>query len=46
MKLLLAIPSPEQVDAEFSLKNLPEIIYYAKQRYPNLSIKVLHKTGT
>lgn len=46
MKLLIAIPSPEQVDAEFALKNLPLIISYTKQHLPAIDIKLEFKTGT
>jgi len=46
MKLLIAIPSPELVDAEFALKNLPLIIAYTKEHLPTLELKLEFKTGT
>lgn len=45
MRILIGLPTPETVSSNFSLKNLPEIIADAKQRYKDIELFVMYKTG-
>lgn len=45
MKLVIGIPTPETVSANFSLHNLPQIIGYAKHKYKDIELYVSYKTG-
>jgi hypothetical protein len=45
MKVVIGIPTPEQVSANFSLHNLPSIISYSKENIKDLELYVIYKTG-
>lgn len=45
MHILIAIPSPENVNNEFALGNLPEIVNRTKREFPDIKISIAHHVG-
>jgi hypothetical protein len=45
MKIVIGIPSPDQLHPDFSLSNLPQIIAYSKSHISDLELSIMHKTG-
>lgn len=45
MTILIGMPTPEYVHADFALANLPKLIAYTKQQRPDVKILMLHEMG-
>jgi hypothetical protein len=45
MHILLAIPSPSHVDADFALGNLQDVISHTRKTYPDWKVSTAYQTG-
>ena len=45
MKVAIGIPTPEYVHVDFALKNLPQIIFYTKSKFPDIELFIMDKGG-
>jgi len=43
--LLIALPTPEQVNNEFAFGNLPDIVSHTRKVFPDIKITFAHKVG-